>query len=250
MVDIHCHILPGVDDGATSLEQAVEMVEVARAAGTTDIVATPHSNSQYHFDPDVVRQKIAELESATKGVIRIHTGCDFHLSASNIRDALAHPSKYTINHLNYLLVEFSDLLIPPNTSEIFERFQSEGIVPIITHPERNARLHDQPGQIRTWVENDCLVQVTGQSLLGRFGKRAKAFADSLMSEGLTHFVASDAHDPKGRPPSLAEAYRYVADRYGAQQAQALFVTNPRAALAGEPVESSGLKPRKRKWYQL
>jgi protein-tyrosine phosphatase len=249
MVDIHCHILPGVDDGAATLEQAVSMVRIAAAAGTTDIVATPHASPRYSFDPELIGLKISELRQATNNLVRIHSGCDFHLSATNIQDALAYPTKYVINHRTYLLVEFSDFLIPPTTDEIFDRMRAVGIVPVITHPERNGRLHDRIDQIRAWVAGDCLVQVTAQSFLGRFGKSAKTFADALMKNSLIHFVASDGHDPKDRPPVLDEAYRYIADTYGASRAAALFVTNPRAALTGEPLEPLESTPMKRKWYE-
>jgi protein-tyrosine phosphatase len=113
MVDIHCHLLHGLDDGAKTLDESIAMVRVALAAGRTDIVATPHANPQFHFDPDLIEQKLSELRRATDHKLRIHSGCDFHLSATNIEDAQAHPTKYAINHRSYVLVEFSDYLIPP-----------------------------------------------------------------------------------------------------------------------------------------
>ncbi|MBZ5608257.1 MAG: exopolysaccharide biosynthesis protein [Acidobacteriia bacterium] len=250
MVDIHCHILPGLDDGAKSLEESVAMVKLASAAGTTDIVATPHANHHYNFDPERIAAKIRELQQATNHLVNLHTGCDFHLSATNIDDALSHPAKYTINHRVYLLVEFSDFVIPPSTDEILGRLRAAGMVPIITHPERNRLLHDRADQIATWVENDCRVQVTAQSFLGRFGKAAKTFSDTLMRNGLIHFVASDGHDPERRPPVLSEARQYIAKNYGEARAEALFVTNPRATLTGETIEPFEPQPRKRKWYEL
>ncbi len=251
MIDIHCHILPGVDDGPQALEDSIAMVEMAAASGTTDIVATPHANPQYSFDPDVNDLKIRELRQATRGLVHLHLGCDFHLSATNIEDALLNPAKYAINHRSYVLVEFSEFLIPPSSSEIFRRMQMVGMTPIITHPERNQLLQDDPEQIEAWVENECLIQITAQSFLGRFGKRAKALADHLMRTGAAHFVASDAHARCDRTPILSEAYRYVASTYGADEAERVFITNPKAALLGEPLEWSEPEPAKnRKWYQF
>src|SRR5437868_12960907 len=106
MVDIHCHILPGLDDGPTRFEEAVQMVRLACESGTTDVVATPHANVQYNFNPEQIAMKTAELLAATDHVVTIHTGCDFHLSPANIHDALSNPTKYTINHGRHLLVEF------------------------------------------------------------------------------------------------------------------------------------------------
>jgi protein-tyrosine phosphatase len=250
MVDIHCHILPALDDGAKALEESVAMVKLAAADGTTDIVATPHANYDYPFSPDQIASKIAELTRATGNILNIHSGCDFHLSTENIQDALANPVKYAINQRSYVLVEFSDYAIPPNIGEIFDRMRGAGMQPIITHPERNRLLHDRIDQIGSWVDDSCLVQVTAQSFLGRFGKSAKAFSNLLMNAGLVHFVATDGHDLKHRPPVLSEAYRYVAKNYGEARAQALFITNPKATLTGDPVEQLEPEPRQRKWYQF
>ena len=227
------------------------MVRLAADAGTTDIVATPHANPHYRFEPEVIRAKVTELREATNDLVQLHVGCDFHLSAANIEDALLDPRKYAINHRCYILVEFSEFLIPPSSAEIFRRMREAGTIPIITHPERNQLLQSDPGQIERWVENDCLTQVTAQSLLGRFGKPAKGVADYWIRAGAVHFVASDAHDPNDRTPVLSEAFRYVASTYGSDQAERLFVTNPKATLTGEPLEWFEPEPmRKKKWYQF
>jgi protein-tyrosine phosphatase len=240
-----------VDDGSQSLEQSIEMLRAAAEAGTADIVASPHANNEFKFDPDVVAAKLEELRAATAGLIRIHTGCDFHLSYDNIQDALRHPSKYTINHKKYVLVEFSDLLIPRTTDDVFYQMQNAGMIPIITHPERNMLLQKRLEKLEEWAGNGCLLQVTGYSFLGRFGKQAKAFADLLLQKGLVHIVASDAHDTKHRPPSLKEAYEYVAKQSGAERAALLFVTNPGATLTGDPVETYvAAAPPPKKWYRF
>lgn len=251
MIDIHSHILPDIDDGPHTLGESISMIRIAFASGTTDIVATPHANAQYRFDPEVIELKIEELRRATDDLIHLHVGCDFHLSATNIEDALVNPKKYCINHRSYILVELSDFLIPPTSAEIFRRMQEAGMIPIITHPERNPQLQSDREQIEAWVQNECLIQITAQSFLGRFGKRAKETADHWMEMGLVHFVASDAHDIEDRTPVLTEAYRYVASSYGKEQAERLFIANPKATLAGEPLE--WLEPelrKKRKWYQF
>jgi len=227
------------------------MLGLAAGSGTTDIVATPHANLEFAFDPDLIDQKIAELQAAAGPSPRIHRGCDFHLTMENIDDALAHPAKYAINHKCYVLVEFSELLIPRTTQEIFHRFQGAGLTPIVTHPERNTLLRSRLDQLQSWVENGALVQVTGQSLLGRFGRSAKSVATELMKRAMVHFIASDAHDTERRPPVLRDAYDYVEKTWGAGRAKALFVTNPRAVLAGDFIgDLPGSAPPKRKWYRL
>jgi protein-tyrosine phosphatase len=240
-----------VDDGPKTLEQSLEMLRMAVDNGTTDIVASPHANHEFKFEPEVVAGKIEELRQAVNGAIRIHSGCDFHLSFDNIQDSLQNPSKYTINHKNYVLVEFSDLLIPKTTDDVFYQMRLAGMIPIITHPERNMLLQKRLDKLEAWVESGCLLQVTAQSFLGRFGKQAKVFADRLLHKGLVHVVASDAHDAKYRPPSLKQAYEYVLKACGERRAGTVFVKNPTAVLSGAAVEIDDEPPASpKKWYHL
>ncbi len=252
MVDIHSHILSGLDDGARTFEDSIAMLHLAAGSGTTDIVATPHANTQFTFDPDLIGRKIAELQDAAGPIPRIHRGCDFHLTLENIQDALANPGKYAINHLCYLLVEFSDLLIPRTTQEIFDRLMGAGLTPIVTHPERNALLHTRLDQLQSWVENGALVQVTAGSLLGNFGRAAKSVAHDLMHRNLVHFIASDAHDTRHRTPVLRDAYQYVEKTWNPGLAKLLFTTAPQAAIEGDEILLLDPEPapRKKKWYRF
>lgn len=249
MIDLHSHILPGIDDGSRSLEESVRMVHIAAESGTTDLVATPHCNLDYAFDAGIVDCKLAELSAATNHVVRLHYGCDFHFYYDNIQRVLEHPQRYTIGHRSYLLVEFPDLLIPATTSEVFNALLDSGVVPVITHPERNYLLQSRLAQLREWAAAGVLLQVTAQSFLGRFGTDARRFSAELMRLGLIHIVASDGHDPEDRPPRLDHAYRYIAKKWGSEWAQALCVSNPEAALLGEPLPHQP-DPPQRRWYQL
>ena len=134
MIDIHSHILWGIDDGAKDRDESLAMLKLAAETGTTDIVATPHSDLQYKLDPDLVTERIRDLSEATGGSPRIHRGCDFHLSLDNVHAALENPAGFTINGLSYLMVEFADVFIPPSTEEIFRRFIELGVVPVVTTP--------------------------------------------------------------------------------------------------------------------
>jgi protein-tyrosine phosphatase len=230
---------------------SLEMLRIAAESGTVDIVATPHSDLQYAFQPDAMERKIAELSAAPGPKPRLHTGCDFHLHFDNIQDCIAHPDKYTINHKRYLMVEFPDSNIAKSSSQVFDRLQQADITPVITHPERNALLMHQPAQLLQWVSAGCLVQVTAQSFLGRFGKHAQSAAEDMMSRGLVHFIASDAHDPEFRPPILKAAFELIAAKYGEDTAVRLFITHPAATLTGEYLEIEIPEPeQRRKWYQL
>ncbi len=232
MVDIHCHILPGLDDGADTLETSLQMAEMAIAEGVTHVVGTPHANSQYKFDPELIRLRRDELQSAVGGRLTVATGCDFHLSYENLQDLQINPQKYTINQKNYLLVEFADFAIPPSMDDTMHQLQLAGLSPIITHPERNSLLRAQPERMYRWLHQGCYAQITALSILGRFGSAAQNRAEEWLDSGRIHFVASDAHNLQGRPLQLRAAYDKVAERRGDAVAQALFQDNPLAAFEG------------------
>jgi protein-tyrosine phosphatase len=231
MIDIHSHILPGLDDGPESMETAVAMAAMAARGGTTEIVATPHASPAYTYDPEVVEQKIAELQEASS--IRIHRGCDLHLSLQNIQEALRDPARYAINGLRYVLVELPEFFHAPSMDEVFRRMRDAGMSPIITHPERHPLLQVQEEIVAGWVETGCYVQVTGQSLTGGFGRMARRSAERLLRSGLVDFIASDGHDVKRRPPVLDTVYRQVEAEYGDECAHRLLAANPGAAVRGE-----------------
>jgi protein-tyrosine phosphatase len=250
-VDIHSHILPALDDGSESLEQSVEMLRLAASTGTTDIVATPHANAQFAFDRERAQALLEELQAAAGPAPRLHLGCDCHLSHDNIQGVLGDPARYTINGAGYLLVEFSDFNIPPATEGVFASLRQAGVTPVVTHPERNPLLRQTPARLAAWVRSGVYLQVTAQSLTGGFGFDARDCALSLTEQGLVHIVASDAHDPVGRPPRLDLAHALLAKRFDAEFAELLCSTFPGAALAGVPLNPGPLTPpRGRKWYQF
>ncbi len=228
------------------------MIRLAAEHGTTALVATPHADHEYRYEPVLIAERLAQLSEAAGGVIELYSGCDFHLNYENIQDALENPRKYTINRKNYLLVEFSNLQIIPNTGEIFAQLARAGMVPVITHPERNPLLRRRIKDIEAWVNQGATAQITAQSLTGHFGRNAQDFCKRLLEGKLVHFVASDAHDCQHRPPRLDLARKWLAENCGEQAARTLCVDNPRAAVEGEPLEPLVLdhSPAVRKWYQL
>jgi protein-tyrosine phosphatase len=248
MVDIHSHILPGLDDGAQTIEESLEMLAIAAASGTTDIVATPHANGQFRFDPERVRQLFQDLSARKTVSIRVHVGCDFHLNYDNLVNAIENPARYTINNHQYLMLELPDLIAFAAVKKAISQLIGAGIIPVITHPERNRSLQPALGELERWIAEGARVQVTAQSLLGRFGPAAQDAADWLMNGNHVHFIASDAHDCADRTPDLSEAYKFVSTTYGTQRAEALFIHNPKATLRGDlllDVESRPAKARRR-----
>jgi protein-tyrosine phosphatase len=235
MVDIHSHILPGLDDGAHDMEESLEMLAIAAASGTTDIVATPHANGEFRFETDRVEQLLQDLSERNGASVNLHRGCDFHLNYDNLLNALKNPAKYTINNHQYLMLELPDIVALAAAKRAINELIGVGVIPIITHPERNRSLQPQLTEVARWVGEGARVQVTAQSLLGRFGATAQRAAEALLNANLVHFVASDAHDCSDRTPDLSGAREYISSRYGTRCANAVLVHNPAAVLRGEPL---------------
>ena len=251
MVDIHSHILYGLDDGPKSVDISRAMLDLAVASGTSVLVATPHSDLRYSYNRSTVEAKLDELRTLTGGRIELHAGCEMHLSYENLRGAVEDPARFAIGRGPYLLVELPEDRLPPNTRKLLGSLIHAGLAPIIAHPERNPLLRHNFNELRQWVTDGCLIQVTAQSLSGRFGRSAQAAATALVRDGLVHFLASDAHDARHRPPGLAQAFDLVSERWGEELAVSLCITNPAAAVAGESVPERMPRPKPaRRWFSF
>lgn len=253
MVDLHCHILHGLDDGAKTVEDSLAMAEEAIADGITHAVATPHANSDYSFDFVRVRTAVKELTNRLGRRLTLATGCDFHLSHENLIAIRKDPRPFCINQKDYLLVEFNDFSIPPSMDQTLHELQLAGIRPIVTHPERNRILRTHPERLRKWIGQDCFVQITAGSLTGVFGAGPQQDAWTWLASGLVHFISSDAHNTGRRPMRLKFAYEAVAAQLGEEKATALLIDNPLAAFEGRPLPyvpeiAPGPEPRKRKRF--
>jgi protein-tyrosine phosphatase len=238
MIDIHHHLLWGLDDGSRSLEDSIAMARIAAADGITHVVCTPHANGQYVYDPHVVTEKIATLQQAVNDAgieLKLGKGCDFHLSYDNIQEAKVDTARFSINGLGYLLVELPDYGISPALTETFYQLQIAGLTPILTHPERNPTLQADQTRMEEWMRGGLLVQVTAGSVLGQMGKQAQRMAHQLLTNRWAHFLATDAHNTTSRPPKMREAYELVAEKYSPDYAHALCVGNPLAVFNGKPM---------------
>jgi protein-tyrosine phosphatase len=240
MIDIHCHILPDVDDGSRSWEMSIEMCAMACADGIEHIVATPHSNDVYYYDRPQLQRLLDELSQRIGHRPMLSLGCDFHFSYENIQDALEKPNQFTIGSTKYLLVEFSDYSLPPSTDDNLAKLINAGLKPIITHPERNPLIQRKPERVLEWVRGGCLVQVTGSALTGRWGKKAQSLAEWFFEREAVHVLASDGHNLESRKPTLSKAREAATGISGEFVAEALTTLNPRAIVNGEHVP---YKPR-------
>jgi protein-tyrosine phosphatase len=261
MIDIHCHILPGLDDGPGTIELACQMAEMAISEGVTHIIGTPHANDTHRFDPELVRQRREELQERFEGRLTLATGCDFHLSFDNLQDIRRAATRYTLNQKNYLLVEFAAYSIPPSVDQALHELHLAGLRPVITHPERNPLIRAQPDRLFRWLRQGCYAQVTAGALLGKWGQASREVAERWLNGGAVHFLASDAHNVTSRPLRLKETYELVAAKNGEDAARALLVENPLAVFEGRdlpyvpelseefaPQGSAEPKRRKRFWF--
>ena len=183
---------------------------------------------------------------------RIHRGCDFHLSLDNVQSAMQDPTRFTINGLSYLMVEFAETIIPTSTEEIFRLLLERGVTPVITHPERNPILQDSFKRLSKWIEMGCLLQITAQCLTDRFGKAAELSARALLKMRMVHVIASDAHDTQHRPPRLDLAREILTRELGSDVAAMLLEDNPAAIIAGREilVDAPEQGDSQKKWFHF
>lgn len=234
MVDIHCHILPEVDDGPKNWEMAEAMCRMAADDGIKHIAATPHANHRHFYDRAYLSQVLQKLQQRVGDSPRLSLGCDFHLSLENMESALVDPARYCIGDSRYLLVEFSNFSIPQQIDGWFEQMRELDVVPIITHPERNPLLQQSTERVLEWISLGCAVQVTASALTGSWGSPARNVALWLLKKRAVHFLASDGHDTVRRPPKLSEARKFVSKEFSAEMANQLVEINPAAVIQNEP----------------
>lgn len=245
MIDIHNHLLPGLDDGSPDLDTSVAMCRMAEADGITHIACTPHANYRYTYDPFHTEDLLNQLRSrlTEEGVsITLLRAADFHLSYENIQEAIADPARFSIAGRGYIMAELPDFGSFGNFGETFYQLQVAGLTPVLTHPERNSTLQEDSSWLDTWLQQGVLMQVTATSLTGGMGRRAQKMAHAMLARRHVHFVATDAHNLTSRPPRLQAAFDDVARRTSPAIAEALFRTNPRCAIEGRPLPASSLTP--------
>jgi protein-tyrosine phosphatase len=235
VIDIHCHILPEVDDGPKSWEMAEAMCRMASQDGIEHIVATPHSNDRYFYDREYLSTLLETLQQRVGPQPGLSLGCDFHLSYDNMQSAIRAPEQFCIGSGHYLLVEFSNFSISPQVDDWFTQIHQRGITPIITHPERNPILQENPQRVLKWIELGCAVQVTASVFTGFWGPRPRQIADWLLKQKAVHFLSTDAHDTKRRVPILSEAKKVIAKEFGEELAQSLVEDNPGAVVKNQPL---------------
>lgn len=237
MIDLHCHILPALDDGAQTEEDLVNMANAAIADGISTIVATPHhQNGSFNNTRNTLRQRTNEANNLLDSLsinLTILPGQECRIYGELVEDSRSGDIQ-TLADSRYLFVEFPSNSVPRFSKKIFYDLQLEGIIPVIVHPERNTVLMKQPEMLYEFVKNGCLTQVTAASVAGKFGKGISQFSSQIIEANLAHFVATDAHNITNRSFHLNEAYDAIEEEFGEEKVS-FFIENAECVLANEYV---------------
>jgi protein-tyrosine phosphatase len=234
MIDIHCHILPDIDDGPKNFDESMAMVRMAAADGITAIVATPHVNNILYSSAEISRRVswLNHLLRTENIPLIIMPGGDVSV--------LFGPEQvkgFTLNDTSYLLLEFPHAHLPGNAGEILGEFLVNGYKPIITHPERNPSVIADPKVLLELLRDkeQCYVQITAGSLTGEFGKEAQQCAQHLLRTGVVDVIATGAHSCTNRKPQLSPGVTAAAEIIGAEAAQRMVFGTPAKIIAGLPL---------------
>jgi len=238
MIDIHCHILPAIDDGPAALHETLEMLRIAAGDGITHIVATPHYRHGESPTAQDIREKVALVrEEMAKSSVNIELmgGADIRLTYE-LMEGIEKNEIPTLNNSWYFLLELPDL-IPPHLDGFLFEARVKGFFPVITHPERNHSLIYSPEKIRALREAGALFQLTAMSVTGKLGRQIKKFTEHLLKKGYVDFIATDAHSTEQRPPLLSKAYRETVGILDKTCADRIFIDNPKAVIENREIET-------------
>ena len=255
MIDLHVHILPGLDDGARTLEESLEMAETAAEGGTEILAATPHSNQAGRFEnynTQELRSAYMELQKALaqeKIPVRVLPGMEIFAS-EGIGKLAADGLLKGLNHTEYFLTEFPFDAEPWWMGDRLEELTEQGKIPVIAHPERYYAVQSYPGLIWEWMQLGCLTQVNKGSVFGYFGRRAQRCAESLLANDLVTCMASDAHGALARTTYMGDLKEYLSEWLGEKTAYRLLKENPQILINGGKVPAHGRRPEGKRWFTV
>jgi protein-tyrosine phosphatase len=254
-VDIHCHLLPGIDDGSADLATSLGMARMASDDGTRVIIATPHQLGAYeHNRGDAIRALVRETQAAIQreGIaLTVLPGADVRIE-SNMIEGLRNGNVLTLGDLEkHVLLELPHELYFC-IEGVLRQLTALGMQGVLSHPERNAGLLARQSLVEELVDIGCLMQVTAGSLMGTFGSASQRMAEMMLSEGLVHFLATDAHGEKSRRPLMHRAFVRACELVGEQAAAKICCENPARIAQGEPVDPGRMtasQPKRRsRWF--
>lgn len=258
MIDIHSHILPGMDDGATSIDEAVRIAQQAVAGGVAVTFATPHVLSFHELrHAQTIVEKVATLQAELEKQhipLQLIAGAEV-FPLDGLLSALADGLPLTLGPAKrHLLLEMPLTAIPMGMEALLYELQARGVTPILAHPERAIPVQENPGILESLVQRGVLIQITASSLLEKHGEIARETTHTLLRHRWVHFLASDTHSPRRRRASMGEVAALLEEQYGPEMVTALVTTNGRRVMAGEAVPTDPLpyvpKPVKKRWWNI
>ena len=253
MIDIHSHLLYGVDDGPKTIEETLCIVEEAAAEGITDMIATPHAfNPHYHVPSNQVVAQIGLLAEAIKAAgypVTLHTGQEVRLQG-NLVEKLKSKEALTLADSRYVLLELPTHSIPAYAVNIIQTLIGEGFIPIIAHPERNRAIAEKPTRLEQLVRHGALAQITAGSVAGHFGKNVQKLSLQLIEANLIHTYGSDVHNQTTRPLLFNKGLDYLEKKKFHDLADILLGNNERIVKDETLFVLEPEMPTSKKWWQL
>lgn len=237
MIDIHTHILPGLDDGPEGWEEAIEMCRLAEADGIECLVVTPHMmDGVYDNRREDVMEKVRGLRQMIDGLVNLKVlyGADVHL-VTDLVERIEKDDILTINDKGYLLLELPHHILPPSIDNLIFDLRLKGITPILTHVERSYWIQDGFHRVERFVDMGTLIQITAMSITGGFGGSVKSLSERLLRSRLVHIIASDCHSRRFRPPGLSSAFKVASKLIGEKDAYKIVRDIPLKVIEGIPV---------------
>ena len=235
-IDIHCHIMPGVDDGSPDMATSLEMLRIAEKNGITHMILTPHHKPMHHnVSPEhnvAYRKRLREAARDAGIEVKLFSGNEIYYSDETMEE-LIDGKICSLAGSDYVLVEFHPTNPYKAIQNAVSRVQAAGFIPIIAHVERYSDIVSHPARVRDLIEMGSFIQVNASSVMGRYGFGISHFTRKLLKEELVHFVASDAHDTGRRAPNLLECRNFVEKKYGEDYAGKIFLLNPANVIRNE-----------------
>lgn len=241
MIDIHAHILPGMDDGAEDTQEVLDMARMAVDSGVTAIVATPHCNFPGVYDNYYNKEYMETFRWVTRALkdaeipLKLYAGMEVFVTP-DVPKLIADGKLLTINGGRYMLVEFEFDEEPGYVNKMLKEIADCKVFPVIAHPERYQFVQDNPMIAKQWKSNGYLMQANKGSFVGRFGRRARRTVYELLDNNLLSLVASDCHSPYQRTPYMLDVYEELSENYSMKQLKMLFEENPRRICLNQKVE--------------
>ncbi len=238
MIDIHCHILPNIDDGAKDIEDALEMARIAQKEGIKKIVNTSHYHPTFDFiKGEALVEKVQNFNAILKENnidIEVFLGNELYYS-EDFLEIIDLKEFHTLNNSRYLLVEFPPLRFPKNLCDVIYEIKLRGYIPVLAHVERYREVQNDPNIIYNCIKDGAIIQLNASSIVGKNGDEAQKVSKILLDNNMVHVIGTDSHSSKKRRPIIKESYDFISQKYSSNKASELFLENPTKIINNEDI---------------